>query len=265
MPNKTIAKIARLYDIDEEESSALISYHSAIRANLNDQFATAMVSERTELKASTASKVNNVFSQGLGAIPGIGDIIGALSSAAGYAGEAINHNQQRDKYHNLLEQNPAHDPESFARFNKDLATKLVEGKLDILRSLSPKEAKEEANKDAAEIIKEMESGRSHAIDDSSTTSDLINLVTPDNQIPVQAEHKDIGSFTHSIMEKESHQQSIKDIISNHNAAEADENLSAAINMEDLNLEDVTSDEPSHSQNIEKSREKIAAHSNDHSH
>lgn len=223
--NTPTAKIAQQYAITEKKASVLISYHSAIRANLNDEFATAMVSEKTELKASTASKINTVFSQGLGAIPGVGDIIGALSSAAGYTAESINHDNQRDKYHNLLEQNPTHDPGKFAEFNKALATKLVEGKLDTLIALSPKEAKAEANKDASDIIKEMESGRSHEIDDSNTTNELLNLITPNHHVPMHAEHNDIGSFTHDVIAKEkSNHHSIQDIISDHDKMNSEPNI-----------------------------------------
>ena len=202
-------KVSQQYGVSPEQAEHLVEYHSAVRAAINDEFATAQVAPKVELKEGNSSKAISALSQFFG-------VFGAIANTANTAINATGDHIERDEYQNLLATNPSHDLNNVGIFSKALATDLVEKKHDNLKDLSSKEIKQAAKKDAATILKTMRKGKFDAIvvefedenpvANSEVIDALLEQFKPEPQkesnFGQKAVHENLGRHTAAILSHE---------------------------------------------------------------
>lgn len=197
--------IAKEYRASPIQVDILLKYDTAFRAALNSKFNAAVIAPEVDLKHSTSSDIVSVVSQGVGAIPLVGNLVGAATTALGAMAENTLQGRKREDYSKLVALNPNCDTEEFAKFTKTLSKEIIDEKSAAIKALDPEAAKKMAKQDADAILSTIyKSNAIGEIGDSGTIKTLIDSskVTTRPSEHQHPEHHVFGSFTSRIAKEE---------------------------------------------------------------
>lgn len=198
-------KIAKSYELDNEQVGKLVTYHRYFKETVNDRYLAAPIiaSEQVKLESSKSSKMATIAANIFENIPGIGQALSTVTNLTNSAIDSTKDSEKRSESQALLKTAPGHDSQDIATFARETADELTQERIKIMDGLQADEIERLAKSDANAAL-DLLSEKGGQIYDENVSKNLAKEITEQGsqQHSSHHEHKDLGKFTHNVIAHE---------------------------------------------------------------